>query len=159
MVYFTDPATLESDRAKVFELMRGQEGVAEILPPERFAALGLPDPAKNRQMSDLILVASDGYAFNNEASGDQVVTEVTLAAGNQGHHGFLSRLPKMNATFIAWGRGIKPGAKLGHIENIDVAPTIAALLGQKLSGAEGQVLSQMLAEDAIPRPGAVAVRP
>jgi predicted AlkP superfamily pyrophosphatase or phosphodiesterase len=149
MVYFTDPATLESDRAKVFELMRGQEGVAEILPPERFAALGLPDPAKNRQMSDLILVASDGYAFNNEASSDQVVTEVTLAAGNQGHHGFLSRLPKMNATFIAWGRGIKPGAKLGHIENIDVAPTIAALLGQKLSGAEGKVLSQMLAEDAL----------
>jgi arylsulfatase A-like enzyme len=149
MVYFTDPATLESDRSKVIELMRAQEGVAEILPPERFAALGLPDPAKNRQMSDLILVASEGYAFNNEASGDEVVTQVTLAAGNQGHHGFLNRLPKMNAAFIAWGRGIKPGARLGLIDNINVAPTIAALLGQKLSGADGQVLSQMLADDAL----------
>jgi predicted AlkP superfamily pyrophosphatase or phosphodiesterase len=149
MVYFTDPATLESDRSKVIELMRAQEGVAEILPQEQFAALGLPDPAKNRQMSDLILVASEGYAFNNEANGDEVVTEVTLAAGNQGHHGFLSRLPKMNAAFIAWGRGIRSGARLGVIENIDVAPTIAALLGQKLSGADGRVLSQMLAEDAL----------
>jgi len=54
MVYFTDPATLESDRSKVIELMRAQEGVAEILPSERFAGLGLPDPAKNRQMADLI---------------------------------------------------------------------------------------------------------
>ncbi len=129
--------------------MRAQEGVAEILPPERFAALGLPDPAKNRQMSDLILVASEGYAFNNEANGDEVVTEVTLGAGNQGHHGYLSRLPKMNAAFIAWGRGIKPAVRLGLIENIDVAPTIAALLGQKLSGADGRVLSQMLADDAL----------
>ena len=149
MVYFTDPATLESDRSKVIELMRAQEGVAEILPQEQFAALGLPDPAKNRQMSDLILVASEGYAFNNEANGDEVVTEVTLAAGNQGHHGFLSRLPKMNAAFIAWGRGIRSGARLGVIENIDVAPTIAALLGQKLSGADGRVLSQMLTDDAL----------
>jgi hypothetical protein len=78
-----------------------------------------------------------------------VVTQVTLAAGNQGHHGYLSRVPKMNASFIAWGRGIKPGAKLGLIENIDVAPNIAALLGQKLPGADGQVLSQMLADDAL----------
>jgi len=149
MVYFTDPATIESDRSKVIELMRAQEGVAEILSPGQFAALGLPDPAKNRQMSDLILVASEGYAFNNEANGDEVVTEVTLAAGNQGHHGYLSRLPKMNASFIALGRGIKPRAKLGLIENIDVAPTIAALLGQKLSGADGKVLSLMLADDAL----------
>src|SRR6185503_19862461 len=131
------------------ELMRAQEGVAEILSPERYAALGLPDPAKNRQMSDLILVASEGYAFNNEVNGDEVVTQVTLAAGNQGHHGYLSRHPKMNAAFIAWGRGIKPGSKLGLIENIDVAPTIAVVLGQKLPGVDGRVLSQMLAEDLL----------
>jgi hypothetical protein len=37
--------------------MRLQEGVAEILDPSQFAGLGLPDPAKNSQMSDLILVA------------------------------------------------------------------------------------------------------
>ena len=123
--------------------------MAEILSPEKFAALGLPDPAVNRQMSDLILVASEGYAFNNEAGGDKVVTEVTLAIGNQGHHGFLNRLSKMNATFIAWGRGIKPGTRLGVFENVDVAPTIAALLGQKLPDTDGRVLTQMLTEDAL----------
>ncbi len=146
MVYFTDPATLNENQAKVLSLMREHEGIADILTPDQFDALGLPDPAKNRQMADLILVAKDGYAFNNEAHGEESVTEVTLASGNQGHHGYLTTNPKMNAPFIAWGRGIKSGVKLGIIDNIDVAPTIAKLLGENLPGAEGRVLDQMLAD-------------
>ena len=146
MVYFTNPETLAADRAKVIELMRAQEGIADVLHPDQFAALGMPDPAKNRQMAELILVAKEGYAFYNEARGEEVVTEVTLAAGNQGHHGFLSTNPKMNASFIAWGRGIKPGVKLGLIRNVDVAPTMAKLLEQPLPGADGRVLTELLAE-------------
>ena len=144
MVYFTDPATMADDKAKVFELMRTHEGIADILTPEQFAALRMPDPAKNRQMAELILVAKPGYAFNNEARGEESLTEVTLELGNQGHHGFLSTNPKMNATFIASGRGIKPGATLELINNIDVAPTIAHLLGQKLPGADGRILTEIL---------------
>ncbi len=144
MVYFTNPDTLANDRAKVIELMQAQEGVAGILRPAEFAALGLPDPTKNRQMAELILVAAEGYAFNNEARGEEVVTEVTLAAGNQGHHGFLATNPKMNATFIAWGRGIKRGTKLGLINNVDVAPTMAKLLGQTCPGTDGRVLTEIL---------------
>jgi predicted AlkP superfamily pyrophosphatase or phosphodiesterase len=144
MVYFTDPDRLPADRERVLELMRHHEGIAEILAPDQFRALGLPDPAKNRQMADLILVATNGYAFSNEARGEDSVTEVTLSAGNQGHHGFLSRLPKMNALFVAWGRGIKPGTRLGVIDNIDVAPTVALLLGHSFPGMDGRVLTQML---------------
>ncbi|HAB15938.1 MAG TPA: alkaline phosphatase family protein [Verrucomicrobiales bacterium] len=143
-VYFTDPASLASDRAKVPELMRNHEGIADILTPDQFPALHLPDPAKNRQMANLILVAQPGYAFNNEARSDESVTEVTLTAGNQGHHGFLSSNPRMNALFVAWGRGIKAGTKLGLIDNIDVAPTIAHLLGVALPGADGHVLRELL---------------
>lgn len=144
MVYLTHPETRADDRAKVIALMRAQEGVAEILEPEHFAGLGLPDPTKNLQMADLILVAAEGYAFNNEARGEEVITQVTLAAGNQGHHGFVSTNPKMNAAFIAWGRGIQRGAKLGMINNVDVAPTIAALLGESLPGTDGRVLTELL---------------
>jgi hypothetical protein len=104
----------------------------------------MPDPATNRQMASLILVAKAGYAFNNEAQADSSVTEVTLEIGNQGHHGFLSTNPKMNALFIAWGRGIRRGARLGLVENIDVAPTIARLLDQTLAGADGRVLAELL---------------
>jgi len=144
MVYFTDPATFKEDQAKVLALMREHEGIADILFPHQFAALRMPDPATNRQMASLILVAKAGYAFNNEAQGDSSVTEVTLEIGNQGHHGFLSTHSKMNAPFIVWGRGIKRGTRLGLIDNIDVAPTIARLLGQTLVGADGRVLVEIL---------------
>ncbi|MEO8428384.1 MAG: hypothetical protein ABI651_14840 [Verrucomicrobiota bacterium] len=67
---------------------------------------------------------------------------------NRGYHGFLASDPKMNAVFIASGRGIKPGAKIGMVDNIDVAPTIAHLLGQPFSGAQGKVISEIL---SVPR--------
>jgi predicted AlkP superfamily pyrophosphatase or phosphodiesterase len=145
MVYFTNPATQREDMDKVLALMREHEGIADILQPGQFPALRMPDPTKHRQMADLILVAKEGYAFNNDANGAASLTEVTLELGNQGHHGFLSSNPKMNALFIAWGRGIKPGARLGLVENIDVAPTIARLLGQRMTGSDGRVLNEILA--------------
>jgi predicted AlkP superfamily pyrophosphatase or phosphodiesterase len=146
MVYLTNPETQKEDEAKARSLMEEAEGIAEILGPERFAELGMPDPRKNPQMANLILVGKEGYAFGNTAVGEEYVTEVTLAAGNQGHHGCLSTNPKMNAVFVAWGAGIKRGAKLGVIENVDVAPTIAKLLGVELRGATGKVVSGLLAE-------------
>ena len=52
----------------------------------------------------------------------------------------------MHATFVAAGAGIKPGARLKTINNIDVAPTIARLLRVQLPSAEGRVLTEFLAE-------------
>lgn len=144
MVYLTNPDTYQADAAQVRALMKDQEGIAEILGPDSFPALGLPDPKKNAQMADLIFAAKPGYAFSNTAQGDDYITEVTLAAGNQGHHGYLSSNPKMNAVFVAWGRGIKTGAKAGIVENIDVAPTIARLLGVDLPNTQGKPLTEIL---------------
>lgn len=146
MVYLTNPQTRPEDAAKVKSLMREQEGIHEILEPDQFAALGLPDPRKNPQMADLILVGKEGYAFGSIAQGEEYVTQVTLAAGNQGHHGYLATNPRMNAVFVAWGSGIKRATRLGIIDNVDVAPTIAKLLGLELRGATGKVVSDLLAE-------------
>jgi len=143
LVYLTAPETREADRVKVIELLREHEGIAEILTPEKFPALHLPDPAKNPQMADLILVPKEGYAFSNESFEDQSITELKTPAGS---HGYLSTNPKMNGVFVAWGRGIKPGAKLGMVDNVDVAPTIAELLGQKLPGADGKILREILTD-------------
>jgi predicted AlkP superfamily pyrophosphatase or phosphodiesterase len=46
-----------------------------------------------------------------------------------GAHGFDPALPEMGAIFYALGRGVPPGAQLGEVRAIDVAPTAAALLG------------------------------
>ncbi len=144
LVYFTNPQTKTQDRARAIELFHATEGIAEILEPETFAALGLPDPAKNPQMGDLVLVPKPGYGFSNNSNGEEAVTPVTLASGGLGNHGYLNSNPNMNAMFIAGGRGVKRGLKIGLVDNRDVAPTMAHLLGQSLPTADGKVLQEIL---------------
>jgi len=144
LVYLLNPDTKQEDRAKVLQLFRETEGIAQIIEPEGFAALGLPLPEKNLQMADLILVPKPGHAFSNQAFGEEHITPVTLTSGGLGNHGYLSSNTNMNAVFVAVGRGIKRGVKLGIIDNRDVAPTMAHLLGEKLPGADGKVLTEIL---------------
>ena len=47
----------------------------------------------------------------------------------RGSHGYRPEVPAMGALFLALGRGVRPGTKLGAVRAIDVAPTVLALLG------------------------------
>lgn len=143
MVYLTVPGKTKEDANRVIELFRDREGIAGIISPDEFGKYGLPQPQDYAQMADLILVAKDGYGINAIAVGDDYVitSDTTL-----GTHGFLSTNPKMNATFIASGAGIRTGQEIGVIENIDVAPTIAKLLGVTLKSADGKPIDQALRE-------------
>jgi predicted AlkP superfamily pyrophosphatase or phosphodiesterase len=141
MLYLTVRDTLDEDRKKVLELFREREGIADIVTPDQFRRFGLPQPQDTPQMADLILVAKDGYGFSATATGDD---EVIKSEATTGTHGFLSTNPKMNATFIAAGAGVLQGKKLDVIENIDITPTIAKLLGVEVPTAEGKVLTEAL---------------
>ena len=46
----------------------------------------------------------------------------------------------MDAIFIASGYGVRRGAKLDKVANIDIAPTIARLLGVVLPTAKGKAI-------------------
>ena len=59
-------------------------------------------------------------------------------------HGYLPDHPDMYPALVLSGSGIARGARLGHVRNVDVAPTIAALLGVELRGVEGRVLREAL---------------
>jgi hypothetical protein len=63
---------------------------------------------------------------------------------SSGYHGYINE-PLMNAVFVASGRGIKKGARVGMIENVDVAPTVMRLLGKELPGSDGKVLTEIIA--------------
>jgi len=53
--------------------------------------------------------------------------------------------PEIDAIFIASGSGIRRGVTLDRVRNMDVAPTIAALLGVRMSGEiEGRAISGIL---------------
>jgi predicted AlkP superfamily pyrophosphatase or phosphodiesterase len=143
LVYCTTPGQV--DLAKVERLLAELEGVAEVVRPERFSEFGLPHPREYSQAPDLLLVAKDGYAIAGTATGEAAVAAGTEARVSAGSHGFVSTLKKMNALCVLSGRGVRRGAHLPEIENIDIAPTIAQILGLANFPADGKVLTAALA--------------
>jgi predicted AlkP superfamily pyrophosphatase or phosphodiesterase len=140
MVYVTDPSKRAALVPKLRELFQSLEGVDRVLGPADFAALGLPNPEEYSQMSDLVLAARNEYAFSAAHEGDPVVE---VAQG--GAHGYLSTDPDLNGLFVAWGKEIRKGVVLEKVENIDLAPTIASLLGIQMEGTTGRKLATILA--------------
>jgi len=143
MLFLTRPDTIQEDRKRVIEFFTGQEGIADILTPEQYAELGMPTPEESPQMGDLVLVAKDGYGFSNQFTGTELVT---LSEVNVGTHGFLSTNPRMNATFVAAGPRIRTAHQIDLIQNLQVAPTIAELLGVPFPSAQGTVLKEILTD-------------
>jgi predicted AlkP superfamily pyrophosphatase or phosphodiesterase len=141
MVYVTDPKSRERLLPKLVELFRATEGVDRVIGEADFASFGLPSPSPKGQMADLVLVAKEDYAFGTGVDGEAVVP---AAPGGAGHHGSLSTEAEMNAIFIASGHRIRAGARPGQIGAIDVAPTIAALLGLKMGPVDGKALDAIL---------------
>lgn len=144
LVYVTVPDPAGEVLRRVKQALAGTEGIDRIIEPADYAALGLPLPAANPQMGALFLTAKDGYAFS-AATGEQVV--IDAPEGSLGAHGYVSTDPDLRSLFIAWGRGIKPGVTLDTIDNLDIAPTAARLLGVELKGVEGKVLTEILATE------------
>jgi len=145
MIYLTDPATREEDRATVRRLLEDAEGVAAVLDPADFARLGLPTPDAHSGMADMVVAAKEGYAVGGSFTADSVVTERNSPGGT---HGYLTTEPKMRALFVASGAGIKPGSKLPVVENVDITATAAHLLDVPLEQTTGRVLTELLTDDA-----------
>ncbi len=149
LVYLTDRSNAVADRAKLVEIFKGQEGIDKIVEPAGFPAMGIPLPDSNAQAPDLILSAADGYAFSNTATGEDFVSPIVMGRHNVGYHGYLAAKPSMDALFIASGRGVRSGARVGFMQNVNVAPTAAWLLGQKMEGTDGKLIREILKD----RPG------
>ncbi|HYD85772.1 MAG TPA: alkaline phosphatase family protein [Opitutus sp.] len=147
MVYITDPARKAELLPKLKALLAATEGIAQVIDGSDGPTLGLPTPQENARMGDLFLVAADGYLFENSAAAPDVVMPVGNYAAT---HGYLASDPETDGIFIASGAHIKAGVTLPRVSNLDIAPTLARLLGLSLPGAEGRVLEKILDEDAAP---------
>jgi predicted AlkP superfamily pyrophosphatase or phosphodiesterase len=66
------------------------------------------------------------------------------AHGRTAGHGYSPTTPGMETGLIMHGAGIRSGVRLPEARTLDVAPTIAALLGLELRGAEGQPIAGAL---------------
>jgi predicted AlkP superfamily pyrophosphatase or phosphodiesterase len=121
--------------------LAAMEGVEEVIEEKDFAKYGLETADKDPRMPDLILSPKDGYLFSGNAGGEELVVPVEAP---KGAHGYSPANPLMDATFVISGAGVKKGVTIDRMANIDVAPTMAKLLGLEIKGADGRVLTEVL---------------
>ncbi|HUQ92982.1 MAG TPA: ectonucleotide pyrophosphatase/phosphodiesterase [Bryobacteraceae bacterium] len=122
------------------KLFESAEGVERVVGPEEYGAMGLGDPEKDPQTPVLVLLAKSGYSFGGGQTGGPVV----MRASPGGAHGYIATDPDMDAIFIASGQGIRSGVVVDRVRNVDVAPTLAALLGVTMPAVDGRVLREIL---------------
>ena len=139
MVYATNADRRAELIAQLRAIFTGAEGVDRVYGVDAFAQIGLPLPTGSDQAPDLVLIAKPDYAFSGK-EGQSFITQPTEG----GTHGYLNTDPKMQAIFIAWGAGVPGGIRLNAISNLDVAPTIAALLGLKIKQAKGRAIQEIV---------------
>lgn len=87
---------------------------------------GFPDAA-------FVLVSKKGYEIRDEVTGVYCRTLLTQKA----QHGYSEDFPEMRASFMLTGEGIQKGT-VDDVRLIDVAPTLAGIMGFTLPDAEGR---------------------
>lgn len=139
-IYLLEEERRAERLAEIRKELAALEGVTGVIEEADFAKWGLPTAKDNSEAPNLVLLTKPGYSFDGKIEGPAVVD----AGGQKGTHGHDPNPSFMHATFVAAGVGIKSGVKLEQIRNIDVAPTIAKLLGLELPQAEGRVVREIL---------------
>jgi len=137
-VYITNPDRKAELVPELRRMFTDVEGIDNVYGADQFDEIGFPLPTVSDQAPDLVLAAKPDYMFSGESEGDFV----TSAEG--GTHGYINTDPNMQAIFMAWGAGIPGGIRLGSISNLDVAPTIAALLGLEMKNVVGHPLREIV---------------
>ena len=96
---------------------------------------------RNPRFGPVVVVAPRGTAI--------VYPGLDLA----GFHGYLPEVPEMAAILVAFGRGASPGTHLGVVSNLDVAPTVLALLDVPVpEWMEGRPIPGLLPAGVLPAP-------
>jgi len=145
MVYVTEAPRKKEVVSKLRTLFAGKEGIEHVHGAEAFPRLGFPNPDKSSQGPDFVLAAVPGYMFSNEPEGDY-----SGPPTEGGTHGYINDDPEMQAIFLAYGADIPHGVRLGSISNLDVAPTIAKLLGLEMKQVKGHPIEQIVDHLAVP---------
>jgi len=129
-LYIRDPALRASLVPKLKAYFTSIPGIEHVYTNEEARSIGLPSETASDQAPQLYLTAAPDYAFSDELTGP-----LSYSHPPRGQHGYLNTVTDMQALFVASGAAIKPGIHLGPISNLQVAPTIAKILGVQLPDA------------------------
>jgi predicted AlkP superfamily pyrophosphatase or phosphodiesterase len=144
LVYIKDPANRDTIIAKVKKAFTGLKGIDKVVAGrQQLAHYGVGDASVDPHAPDMVLFAQEGWSFGDTAAGALPFVDKPERRGTHGH---CPDIPDLHATFVAWGAGIKPGSRTADIPNIDVAPTLANLLGIQMPNVQGHPIQAILAQ-------------
>jgi predicted AlkP superfamily pyrophosphatase or phosphodiesterase len=110
------------------------QGIFRVVPRVELDALGAyPEAA-------FFIEPAEGYYVSDGVAGDVVLVGTT----RRGAHGLLPTETRMHTGLIASGAGIRAGVPLPLVRQIDIAPTVARLLGFEMPNADGVPLVGVL---------------
>jgi predicted AlkP superfamily pyrophosphatase or phosphodiesterase len=116
------------------EIDRRYRGLVELVPRSELDAMGaFPGAAFG-------FAAAEGYMVAATPAPVPMIASGSL----QGMHGYRPELPGMATGFIAAGPGVRRGVEVPLLRQLDVAPTVAALLGVPFEHAVGWVIPGVL---------------
>ena len=98
----------------------GQPVLARVLRKTELNAIGW----HSDHGGDVVVQARPGFVFSSARERSAVLEPAAVL----GASGYQTDLPDLRGIFVAYGAGIRGGARLSPVRALDVAPTIAALL-------------------------------
>jgi predicted AlkP superfamily phosphohydrolase/phosphomutase len=149
----TSPAHYETIRDQIVGLFEdlsdpanpGAQVVLDVFRKEELADVDKTNSLHPTRSGDVVVVFRPPYQTDAATPGQTIAFSQFF-----GQHGYLPDLVdlahnvNMHGTFIAAGTGIKKHPPLPNVQAIDVAPTIAFLLGiPEPADAEGKILHQI----------------
>lgn len=140
-IYLQDQHNEETAKAleEIFAEIHKEEGspIWRVLSKKDAAKLGA-DPR-----AALFLEAAPGFVISEQASGKKLTDKLGSSAGRTAS-GYLPSRSEMRGMLIAAGKGIKPNTQIEYARLVDIAPTIARLLGMELKASRGHAIAGIL---------------
>jgi hypothetical protein len=126
-----DDAALVARVGKLLAEMKADpaNGIAAVVDDREVARMG-----GNPGASFYINMAPDAVAAGSFAGA--ATAPLHSVPKSKGTHGYFPQVANLRSTFMVMGKGIPGGRSLGEIDMRAIAPTLAAILGVKLDGAE-----------------------
>jgi predicted AlkP superfamily pyrophosphatase or phosphodiesterase len=128
---------------KVFTELRGMPNIHRIVPPDEFHSLGQPRFEESPYSFGHYLILPDIDTFLVADAKDPTMERKLRQTPSHGH-GYLPQHPRMYPSLVLFGSGIKKGQTIGHVRQVDIAPTVARLLGLEMSNLSGRVIEEAL---------------
>lgn len=150
-------ATAQLHLSKRSQLPRALEVLRALPGVEAFAQGEVPERLRfrNPRVGDVVVLAAPPLALlpANDL-GARFGGLARLFGGALGAHGYdPTRYTEMHGIFVALGRGVPTGARLPSVRAVDVAPTVARLLGMEPPAqSEGEAIAALSPASAQPPP-------